>query len=184
MLSVYSLNRRKRFKNARNTSYTLAQTVSRSEHVRKGLSLDDRLLSIVPRNPVVVVAEVGAFHILKEFFVVRDDNQLEIRLLPSCSDDVVERLGKGPGVVMVEIRRRLVQRNEPTVDAKALGQREADDDAGQHLLSRAAPASHVHFRLLFDHAHPVVVRSVAAGGFIVRTDQDRVHVRTLIGFLP
>lgn len=43
---------------------------------------------------------------------MRDDDQLEISLLLSRPDDVVERLGQGADVVAVEVRRRFVQRDE------------------------------------------------------------------------
>ena len=161
-----------------------ASTRLRSKHVGQGLSLDNRLFSLASRHPVIVVGKVGALHKLQEFFVVGDDNQLEIRLLPSCSNDVVQRLRKRSDVVVVEVRRRLIQSNQPTVDPEALGQGEPDDDTRKNFLSRTASAPHVHLGLLLDHAHPVIVRSVAPRRFIVGTNQDSINVGALISLLP
>ena len=131
-----------------------------------------------------MVAEVGTFHVLQEVFVVRDDDELEVGLLLSCPDDVVERLGKRTNVVAVQIRRRLVESDQTTVDAETLRQGEADDDAGKHLLACTAPASHVHFRVLFDHADAVVGGPIAFQTLVVGPDQDAVNVSALVGPTP
>ena len=126
-------------------------------HLRDRLPLDDRLLPVVPRHPVVRVAEVRTLHVSKEVLVVRDDDQLEVGLLLPRLDDVVQRFCQRLDVVTIQIRRRFVQRNQATVDSKALGQGESDDDAREDLLSCAAPASHIHLHVLFQHANPIVV---------------------------
>lgn len=59
-----------------------------------------------------MIAEVGALHVSEKLLVVRDDDQLEVRLLSSCSDDVVQRLSQRPDVVPIEIGRRFIQCDE------------------------------------------------------------------------
>lgn len=74
--------------------------------------LDDGLLSLVARDAVVVIAEVGALHVPQKLLVVRDDDELEVGLLLPGPDDVVQRLGQRPDVVAVEVRGGLVQGDE------------------------------------------------------------------------
>ena len=144
------------------------------------LLLDLGLLPVIPRHAVVVITEVGALHELEELLIVRDDDQLKVRLLLPCSDDIVEGLGQRSNVVPIKVCRWLVQRDEAAIDPEALGQGQANNDTGKHLLSRAAPTSHVHFNVRLDHADPVVVCSVAAGRSTVGADQDRIDIRALI----
>jgi len=156
----------------------------RLHHIGYRLLLDRGFLPLAPRHAIVVVAEVGALHFFQELFVVRDHNQLEVGLVPPRLDDVMQRCRQRADVVSVQVRRRLVQSDETAVDPEAFGQRQADDDAGQHLLSSAAPASHVHLRVLLDHTNPVVIRSILPGPFVVGANQDRINIRALVGLLP
>ena len=157
-----------------------------SHDLRNGLPFDDRLLPLVSRHPVVVVAEIRAFHVSQELLVMGDDNELEVGLLPPHLDDVVKRFRKGADVVAIQIRRRLVERDQPAVDAEALSQGQPDDDTCQHLLSSTTSATHIHFGVLLDHAHPIVVRvaRVEFHIFTIRADEDGVNVRPLISPLP
>lgn len=115
---------------------------------------------------------------------MRDDDELEIRLLLSGLDDVVKRLGQRLDVVSVQVRRRLVEGDEAAVDPEAFRQGQSDDDACEHSLTRTASSPHVHLHVLFDHAHAVVVRLVGFARFMFRADEDRVDVGALVRFLP
>jgi len=55
-----------------------------------GLPFNDALLLIVSAHTIVVVAEIRTLHITQEFFVVGDDNELEVRLCLSSSNNPVE----------------------------------------------------------------------------------------------
>ena len=148
------------------------------------LPLDDGLLPVTARDTIIIVAEIRALHVPQEILVMGDDNQLEVRLLPSCLDDVVERFGQGSDVIPVQVRGRFVKSNKPAVDAETFRQGQTNDDTSQHFLAGAATTTHVHLGVLLDHAHTIVVRTVALEIFTFRTDHDRVHVGTLIRFLP
>jgi len=115
---------------------------------------------------------------------VRDDDELEIRLLLSSLDDVVKRLGQRLNVFPVQIRRRLVERDEAAVDPETFRQGQSDDDACEHSLPGAAPPAHVHLHVLFDHADAVVVGFVGFARFVFGADEDRVDVGTLVRSLP
>ena len=161
-----------------------------SHNLRNRLLLDPRFLTIRPRYPEVCVAEVGTLHIPEELLVVRNDDQLEIRLLLPSPDDIVQRLGKRPDIVAIQVRRRLVQCNQSALDPEAFGQRQPDDDAGQHPLPSTTPPAHVHLRVLLDHAHSIFVRSVFLGRLlgrlrlVVRSDENSINVGPLICSLP
>ena len=47
------------------------------------------------------------------------------------------------GVLDVEVRGRLVQREDAAVQAERLRERETDHERGQHFLPGAAPPAHV-----------------------------------------
>lgn len=55
-----------------------------------------------------MVAVVLATHLLEKVFVVRDDNQLEVRLHLSCLDDLVQAPSQGLDVIAVEVGRWFV----------------------------------------------------------------------------
>jgi len=127
---------------------------------------------------------VLTLHVPQEILVVRDDNELKVGLLFPDADDLRERLRQSANIVAIEVGRRLVQRDEAAIDAKALREREADDDASEHLLACTATPSHVHFRVLLDHTDTVVVRAIAFAGLIVGSDEDGVYVCSLVCLLP
>ncbi|KAG5460095.1 MAG: hypothetical protein BJ554DRAFT_7901, partial [Olpidium bornovanus] len=75
-------------------------------------------------------------------------------------------------VLAVEVGRRLVQRQDAAVEPEGLGERKADDDGGEDLLSRTAPAAHVEHGISLDQDDPVVIRPVALGVLCVRPYLD------------
>lgn len=113
-----------------------------------------------------------------------NDDELEIRLLLPSPDDVVQGLGERSYIVAVQIRGRLVQCYKPTFDTKALGQCQSDDDACKHSLPSATSPTHVHFRVLLDHPHSIVVRSIPPGFLVVGPDEDCINICSLIRSLP
>jgi hypothetical protein len=73
------------------------------------LPLNNALLLIVPTNTIIVIAEISTLHISQEFFIVSDDNELEVGLRLSGADDAVERFCKTANIVAVEVSGRLIQ---------------------------------------------------------------------------
>lgn len=59
--------------------------------------------------------------------------------------------GEGENVLVVEIGGRLIERHNPTVDAKGFRERETDDDGSEDLLSGRAATSHVHLGGVLEH---------------------------------
>ena len=55
-----------------------------------GLFRNRGLLLIVPVNTIIVITEVGTLHEFQELLIMRDDDQLKIRLVPSALDDIVK----------------------------------------------------------------------------------------------
>jgi hypothetical protein len=71
---------------------------------------------------------------VREALVVGDDDELEVLLFPARQHDGAQRLGQAGRVLRIQVGRRLVQRKDAAVEAEGLRQRQADDQAGQHLL--------------------------------------------------
>ncbi|GKT91599.1 hypothetical protein Ct61P_09449 [Colletotrichum tofieldiae] len=156
-----------------------------SQNPRDALLRNDAVLLVVPPDAEEAVAKVAAAHVAQELLVVGDDDELEVALGLAGLDDGVQALGEALDVVLVEVGCRLVEGDEAAVDAEALGEGEADDDAGEHLLARRAAAAHVHLRVLLDHAYTVVVRAPARRRvLVVGADEDRVNVGALVRALP
>lgn len=160
---------------------------------------DKYYLAVVTADAEVVVEHVLLAEPTQEVFVVRDDDQLEVLLLPfldqavgahrdddddsatvSIAREVAHSLSKRSSqrinIVLVQIRRRLVERQNAAVRAERVGQGQSDDDAREHLLAGRAPATHVHLDRILDHADAVVVRLAVAVALWVRLDEDRVDV--------
>lgn len=115
---------------------------------------------------------------------MRDDDELEIRLLLSSLDDVVKRLGQRLDVVSIEVRGRLVECDETAIDTETFRQSQSDDDACEDSLTGTASSAHVHLHVLLDHADTVVVGLVGFVRFMFGADEDGVDVGTLVGLLP
>jgi hypothetical protein len=95
---------------------------STSHNLGDALPLNDTLLLIVPRNAPIDVRKVTALHGTQELLIVSDDDKLEVLLVATHSDDLRQAHGKRTDVFLIEIRGRLVQRDQTTVDAKTLSQ--------------------------------------------------------------
>ena len=153
-------------------------------HLRDRLPLDDRLLSVVSRHPVIGVAEVRTLHISEEIFIVRNDDQLEIGLLLPRLDDVVQRFCQRLDVVPIKIRRWFIQGDQAAIDSKALGQGQSNDNAREDLLPGAASATHIHIHVLFQHADSIIVGPVPFRGLVVGPDKDSIYICSLVRPLP
>lgn len=111
------------------------------------MPFNNALLFIVSTNAIVVVAEISTFHIPQEFFVVRDNNELEVGLCLSSPYDSMEGLGKTTNIIAIQVGGRFIQCNElqtivsrcnylkhsfthPTIDAEAFCKSKSDDDTG------------------------------------------------------
>lgn len=62
-------------------------------HLCNPLSFNGRVLSLVPRYPVIVIAKLGALHEFQKLLIVGNDYQLEIGLMSSRLDYVVQSGG-------------------------------------------------------------------------------------------
>ena len=148
------------------------------------LAHNDTLLSLIATHAVVVVSVVGTVHVSQELLVVRDDNQLEVRLLSSDANNLRQGLCQRADVVTIKVGRGFIQSNETTIYAETFCQSQADDDRRKHLLTCRATTTHVHLRVLLAHDDTVVVALVALLVVIVGANENRVHVRAAISLLP
>ena len=66
-------------------------------------------------------------------FVVGDDDQLEVLLLPPGEHDVAQGLCQAAAVGLIQVGGGLVQGQDAAIQAEGLCQRQPDDQARQHL---------------------------------------------------
>jgi hypothetical protein len=59
-----------------------------------------------------VIAELCTLHLLQELFIVSDDNELEVLLVLSTLDDLVQGLSESRDVVSIKIRGWFVESND------------------------------------------------------------------------
>lgn len=85
-------------------------------------------------------------------------------------------MGQLRNVGMVQVRGRLIQRKDTTVDGERLCKGQTNDNGGQDLLAGTASATHVQGTATLDHHNSVVVRLVGSHALLVRSDLDRVNV--------
>jgi hypothetical protein len=78
----------------------------------KRLSLDNALLLRVPAYLPIVIAELCTLHLLQELFIVGDDNELEVLLVLSTLDDLVQGLGESRDIVSIKIGCWFVESND------------------------------------------------------------------------
>lgn len=109
--------------------------------------LHPRVVPLVLVHAVEAAEAAALRQNLRELLVVRDQQQLEVGRRALGSDELLQRLAEGLEVGLVQVRGRLVQRKHIAVAAERLGQREPDQEAGQHFLPGAAAAFHLqpHF---------------------------------------
>jgi hypothetical protein len=62
-----------------------------------------------------------------------DDDELEVLLFAARQDDLAQRRRQRRAVGLVQVGRRLVQRQDATLEAERLRQRQPDNQARQHL---------------------------------------------------
>jgi len=63
---------------------------SPSHHTHKTLLVDNALLVCISANSPVVVTELTALHLTQELLVVSDNDELEIRLMTSVPNNLVQ----------------------------------------------------------------------------------------------
>ena len=66
-------------------------------------------------------------------FIVCDDDELEVFLLPPGQHDVTQGLRKAATVVCIQVGGGLIQSQDATVQAEGFSQCQPNDEAGQHL---------------------------------------------------
>lgn len=82
------------------------------------LNLNYTLLLVIATYAIVVIRKVRAMHVTQKLFVVSNHNQLKVALLATCADDLGQRFCQGANVGLVEIRGRLVKRNQTAIDSE------------------------------------------------------------------
>ena len=73
---------------------------------------DNALLLCISADPSIGIAELRALHLTQELLVMGDDNELEILLLTSSLNDLVQRLSESFNVVLIKVRRRFIKSND------------------------------------------------------------------------
>jgi hypothetical protein len=61
-----------------------------SNHTNQILLFDNALLLCISADPTIEIAELRALHLTQELLVMGNDDELEILLLPSSLDDLVQ----------------------------------------------------------------------------------------------
>lgn len=73
---------------------------------------DNALLVCISADPTIEIAELRALHLTQELLVMGDDDELEILLLTSSLDDLVQRLSESFNVVLIKVRRWFIKSND------------------------------------------------------------------------
>jgi hypothetical protein len=76
------------------------------------LPLNDALLLIISTNSIVIITELCTLHKTQKFLVVSDDNELEVRLRLSGSDNAVKGFSQASNIIPIEVGRRFVKRDK------------------------------------------------------------------------
>jgi hypothetical protein len=80
--------------------------------IRKRLSLDNALLLRIPAYLPIVIAELCTLHLLQELFIVGNNDELEILLVLSTLDDLVQGHSESRYDVSIKIGCRFVEGND------------------------------------------------------------------------
>jgi hypothetical protein len=80
--------------------------------IRKRLSLDNALLLRVPAYLPIMIAELCTLHLPQELFIVGDNDELEILLLLSILDDLVQGHSESRDIVSIKIGCWFVEGND------------------------------------------------------------------------
>jgi hypothetical protein len=84
----------------------------KSHHARETLLLDNALLVCISADSIIVLTELRALPLPHEILVMDNDDELEILLLTSILDDLIQRLSESSNVVLIKIRRRFAKSND------------------------------------------------------------------------
>jgi hypothetical protein len=76
------------------------------------LASNHTLLFLVSRHAPKAFCECSTIHLLQKLFVMSDDDELEIRLMSSNLDELMERGSKSLDVICIEIRSRFIKCND------------------------------------------------------------------------
>lgn len=77
-------------------------------------------------------------------------------------------------MLTIQISRRLIQRQYPTIATEHLRQCQPDDNTSQHLLPSGAPTLHLHLFLILEvlcrllHQYPIMIILLLLFGFVIR----------------
>lgn len=121
------------------------------------------------REPVIIHYIILA-QFLKEFFVVGDNNELEIRMCLAFIDNAIRCVNKvaaswenpyllyKAGCECINVLRiksvgGFVQGEDTTILAERIRKCQSYNNRCQHFLTRWTSATHVHFDLIFRHDH-------------------------------
>ena len=86
-----------------------------------------------------------------------DANQLKVLLFRATLDDATERKREPQLVCLVQVRSRLIQREDTAIQAKGLSQGQANNDGSKDFLASRAPTAHVERKVALAHYQSVVV---------------------------
>jgi hypothetical protein len=80
------------------------------------LSHDGTVLLPISAHSVVMIGELGDSHFLQELFVVGDDDELEVRLMLSVLDNLIQGLSKRLDIVAIQICSGFIESNNLRID--------------------------------------------------------------------
>ena len=83
-----------------------------SHHLQETLHLNNALLICISADPEILFTKLIALHLTQELLVVSDDDQLEVRLVTSVLDDLIQGLSESSNIVLIKIRCGLIKSND------------------------------------------------------------------------
>mmetsp|Transcript_18403 Transcript_18403/g.24941 ORF Transcript_18403/g.24941 Transcript_18403/m.24941 type:complete len:242 (-) Transcript_18403:368-1093(-) len=109
---------------------------------------------------------------------MRDDDDLEIALLSANGNDISKSACEALFVVLVKVRRRLVQSQNSAGKAEGLGKRKTYNNTREDPLTSGAPTLHVERCVSLTHGHAIIVRpgSSCRCAFLATHDFDGVDI--------
>ena len=85
---------------------------SPSHDTRKTLDFNNALLLRISAHSVIVLTKLRALHLAQEFLIVSNDDELEVRLMTSVLDDLVQRLSESSNVILIKVGSGLIKSND------------------------------------------------------------------------
>lgn len=78
-------------------------------------------------------------------------DELEVALCGMLANELNESVCKRFNILAVEIRCGLVKREQTALHAEHFGERQTDEQRGEHLLARTTASAHVHLLAALHH---------------------------------